>query len=209
MIQTRHRRYFPIVLMAVLWLTGCATPRPALVLSDNDRGAVDQIASYLDGLKSFRADFVQSGAFGDGMGTVWLHRPGQLRIAYTQPAGKTLVAANGRVVAYDGATGGSTTTPLSRTPLEMLLTPSITLSGAVTVTGYRAGPNTSTLTIEKTASPSDGSLTLYLSRAPLALIGVLMTDAYQRPLMIQLSNLQRDPNLTPDLFQYPSAPPGS
>ncbi len=190
-------------------LTACTPSRPPLALGDDDRQAVDRIAQYLDSLKSFRATFVQTGAFGDGAGTIWLDRPGHLRIAYAGSPAKTLVAANGRVDVFDGATGGSTTMPLSRTPLEMLLTPSITLTGAVTVTAYSTTPGLNTLTIEKTAAPGQGSLTLYLSPAPLSLVAVLVKDAYQRPLMIQLSDIQRNPPLTDDLFQFPGPLPGS
>jgi outer membrane lipoprotein-sorting protein len=190
-------------------LAACTPSRSPLTLGDDDRRQIDQIAQYLDSLKTFRAAFIQTGAFGDGTGTIWLDRPGRLRIAYAGSPAKTLVAARGRVDVFDEATGGSTTMPLSKTPLEMLLTPSITLTGAVTVTAYSATPNLSTLTIEKTAAPGQGSLTLYLSRSPLSLVAVLVKDAYQRPLQIQLQDLQRNPPLTDDLFQAPGPQPES
>jgi outer membrane lipoprotein-sorting protein len=190
-------------------LAACATRTPALVLNEDDSREVAQIGRYLDGLKSFQANFTQSGAFGDGAGTVWLDRPGRLRIAYAGSPGKTLVANKGRVVIYDGATGGTTTTPVSRTPLGMLLTPSTTLTGPVTVTAYRHEAAFSELTIKKADAPGDGSLTLFLSPAPLTLTAVMVTDGYDRPLLMRLSDIRLNPPLTPDLFQYPAAQPGA
>ncbi len=169
----------------------------------------DRAAVTLDDLKSFQASFTQSGAFGDGTGTVWLDRPGHLRIEYAGSPGKTLVANNGRVVVYDGATGGTTTMPVSRTPLGMLLTSSITLTGPVTVTAYRHEAAFNELTIKKTDAPGDGSLTLFFSPPPLALTAVMLTDAYDRPLLMRLSNIRLSPPLTPALFQYPGLRPGS
>jgi outer membrane lipoprotein-sorting protein len=198
-----------LILAGLATLAACAAPTPPLVLNDEDSRAVTQIAHYLDDLKSFQASFTQSGAFGDGTGTVWLDRPGHLRIEYAGSPGKTLVANNGRVVVYDGATGGTTTMPVSRTPLGMLLTPSITLTGPVTVTAYRHEAAFSELTIKKTDAPGDGSLTLFFSPPPLALTAVMLTDAYDRPLLMHLSNIRLNPPLTPPLFQYPGLHPGS
>ena len=190
-----------LILMATATLTACATSPPDLQLSDDERNEVTQIGQYLNGLNSFQANFFQTGAFGDGTGTVWLDRPGRLRMDYAGSNAKTVVANNGRLVVFDGATGGTTTMPVSRTPLGMLLTPSIRLRGAVTVTAYRHGAGLCELTIKKTDAPNQGTLTLYLSPSPLTLREVLLTDAYERTLVMRLSNMHLNPPLTSDLFQ--------
>jgi outer membrane lipoprotein-sorting protein len=197
MIQTR--RAF-LSASAVLCLAGCAG-QPA-----GDQAAIDRIAAYLNGLQRFQARFTQTGAFGEAAGTVWLDRPGHLRIAYDGPQAKTLVASNGRVMVYDAASGGTTTMPVARTPLGMLLTPQITLSGDVAVTGYRVERGVAAVTVIRSAAQGDGSLTLYVALQPLTLVGVLVVDAYQRPLFIHLAPLDLNPALTPDLFRDPSPP---
>jgi outer membrane lipoprotein-sorting protein len=189
-----------LILMAVT-LTACATSAPDLRLSDDEKNEVTQIGQYLDGLKSFQANFFQTGAFGDGTGTVWLDRPGHLRMDYAGSHAKTLVANNGQLIVFDGATSGTTTMPLSRTPLSMLLTPSIRLSGTVAVTAYRHRAGLCELTIEKADAPNQGSLTLLLSPSPLTLREVLLTDAYERTLVMRLSDMHLNPRLTSDLFQ--------
>ncbi len=186
-------------------LAACTTAPPPLTLSEDQSREVDQIGRYLDGLKSFEARFAQAGAFGGGSGTVWLDRPGRLRIQYAGSTAKTVVANRGIIVITDPATGGTTTTPVARTPLSMLLAPAITLSGPITVTAYREQPGLVTLTIKKTTAPDDGALTLFLNPFPLALTGVVLTDGYQRDLVMQLSDLRTNPSLPSDLFQYPAS----
>ena len=56
-----------------------------------------------------------------------------MRLQYDPPSRVVLVAARGRVVYADAATGASSSLPLSRTPLSMLLAERIVLSGPVTV----------------------------------------------------------------------------
>ncbi len=197
-----------LALAALAALAACSTATPRL-LNDQDSQEVSQIGHYLDGLKSFQASFTQSGAFGDGAGTVWLDRPGRLRIEYAGSPGKVLVANNGRVVIYDGASGGTTTMPLSRTPLGLLLTSSIALTGPVTVTSFTHEAAFSELTIKKTDSPGDGSLTLFFSPAPLTLTAVMLTDGYDRPLLMRLSGMRLDPAVPPTLFQNPGPHPGT
>ena len=87
-----------LILMATATLTACATSPPDLQLSDDERNEVTQIGQYLNGLNSFQANFFQTGAFGDGTGTVWLDRPGRLRMDYAGSNAKTVVANNGRLV---------------------------------------------------------------------------------------------------------------
>ena len=202
MAQTRRAFLSVSVLLGV---AGCAAQAG---LGGDDQAAIDRIAAYLNALQRFQARFRQTGAFGESSGTVWLDRPGRLRIAYDGPQAKTLVAAHGRVVVYDASTGGTTTMPVSRTPLGILLAPQITLNGDVAVTGYRVERGVAAVTMIRSAAQGDGSLTLYVALQPITLVGVLVVDAYQRPLFIHLSPLDLNPMLTPELFRDPSSPVG-
>ena len=105
--------------------------------------------------------------------------------------------------------GSTTTIPVSRTPLGMLLTPSITLSGEITVASLVRQPGAIQITLTKTNHPSQGSLTLTLTEAPLRLAAVTMSDAERRTLTMTLSGIDTTPRLTPDLFQPPALLSGS
>ncbi len=203
----RRRSTGPLsaILLAVL-LAGCAGP-PALRLTDSDRAEIGRIEAYLNAIPRFEAHFTQYGAFGPGAGLVWLDRPGHLRVDYAGAASRLLVVADGRVLVLDRSNGSITTMPLSRSPLAILLTPSIHLSGAVTVVSLQHTQGTVQITLKKTDQPGQGSLTLSLADQPLRLQSVSITDPYTRVLTMALSDIDTRPVVTAGLFRLP--PSGS
>ncbi len=194
----------PVCLAALLVAAGC-TMNTAPVLSTGDQAEIGRIAGYLNAIPRFEAHFVQTGAMGAGAGLVWLDRPGHLRLDYEGPASRVMVVSGGRVRITDRSNGAVTTQPLSRTPLGILLTPTIQLDGPVTVDALRHSGDTVELTLSKTGAAAQGSLTLVLRDHPLALLAVSLTDPYRRILRLDLSGLDTAPVLTPDLFAAPGA----
>jgi outer membrane lipoprotein-sorting protein len=188
---------------ALLMLSGCmAGVAPRLTVQDaND---VRQVQDYLNRTQKFSARFVQSGAYGPGAGLVWLNRPGNLRIDYAGPGARLMVISGGHVRVLDRRTGALTTMALSRTPLGILLAPTIDLFGPVTVTSVQHVGGELALTMQKTGSPGQGNLTLYLSQMPLQLQAVTVTDAYRHSSTLTLSGINLNPALTPDLFAPPA-----
>ena len=196
------------VLGLALLLAGCmGTPKPQF--SAADQNDIQRVSDYLNATQRFEAHFTQTGAFGPGAGLVWLDRPGNLRIDYQGPASRLMVISNGRVRILDRSNGALTTMPLSKTPLGILLAPTISLSGAVAVTALHHDPTGLQVTLQKTDQPGQGSLTLYLSDMPLHLNAVTVTDPYQRNLTLSLSGMDANPAITPDLFKPPLNPAGS
>ncbi len=121
------------VLSVLPGLAGCAAVAPPGTLDDADRQVLSRIEAYLNTIHTLQARFAQASTRGDGRGTAWIERPGRMRLQYDPPSRVVLVAARGRVVYADAATGASSSLPLSRTPLSMLLAERIVLSGPVTV----------------------------------------------------------------------------
>jgi outer membrane lipoprotein-sorting protein len=194
---------FPAVL--VLLLSGCVAPR-VVRLTAQDADDVRRVQDYLNRTERFEAHFVQSGAYGPGAGLVWLDRPGNLRIDYEGPGSRLMVISGGRVRVLDRRTGALTTMSLSRTPLGILLAPTIDLSGPVTVTSVQHVAGELGVTLERTGQAGQGSLTLFLAEMPLRLQAVTVTDAYQRSSTLSLSDIDTAPALTPDLFAAPVGP---
>jgi len=196
-----------ILALPVLLAACMGTPKPQF--SAADMSDIDRVSAYLNATTRFEARFTQTGAFGPGAGLVWLDRPGHLRIDYAGPGARVMVIGNGRVHILDRSNGATTTMPVSRTPLGILLAPQISLSGAVTVTALRHEAGGVQVSVQKTDQPGQGSLTLYFYDQPLRLAAVTVTDTYQRSLTLSLSDMNRNPKLTPDLFQPPVAGSGS
>ena len=73
-------------------------------------------------------------------GTAWLSRPGRMRFEYFPPTPFLLVAGNGLLVFHDGKLKQTTNIPLGQTPLGILLSDNVKLSGDLTVLGLRREP---------------------------------------------------------------------
>jgi len=190
------RALFPLLAL----LAACATtPQPA-VLSADQQTALAQVSAYLNNLQSFRADFTRAGTKGIEHGVVWLDRPGRLRVEYAYPGPETILANNGQLLIANPDTGATTTMPVSKTPLDILLRRSIPLSGPVTVTALHRLPGTLSLTLVKTDAPGQGALTLLFNANPLTLRGLIITDRTGRETRLALQDIVRNPQFPANLF---------
>ncbi|HEY1414082.1 MAG TPA: outer membrane lipoprotein carrier protein LolA [Rhodopila sp.] len=198
-----------VILPVLGLLAACATTlRPQM--SAADAADVGRVSAYLNSIPRFEAHFVQYGALGPDSGQVWMDRPaGHMRIDYADRDGRVMVVNGGQVLIVDRGTGETTTMPVARTPLSMLLTARIDLSGPVTVTNLARQPGMIQMTLEKTDAPAQGSLTLTLADQPLRLVAVTMTDVHQRTSTMRLSDVDTAPALTPSMFHPPALPPES
>ena len=195
-------------LALLLLLSGCVpAPKPSLTSADQDD--LGRITAYLNSVPRFEAHFTQTGSYGYGAGLIWLDRPGHLRIDYAGAGARLMVITGGRVRILDRATGALTTMPVSRTPLGLLLTPTISLSGPAHVDSLTHEAGGLRLVVSKADQPAQGRLTLDFTDRPLALQAVTVTDAYRRTLTMQLTDIDAAPTLTPALFQPPPVTPPS
>jgi outer membrane lipoprotein-sorting protein len=173
------------------------------VLSDADLASLLHIQDYLNGLHTLKARFLQTAPNGQtSQGTAWLQRPGRMRFQYDPPSPLLLVAGHGLVVFNDSKLGQTTNIPMGQTPLGLLLRDTITLTGDVTVTNFVHEPGQFQVTVVKTASPGDGSLTLILNDAPLALVGWSVVDNQGQETRIRLSNIVLGDSFPDKLFTF-------
>jgi outer membrane lipoprotein-sorting protein len=208
-----HRRTLLLSAAAVLPLSLSARAAPpAIALSAQDQADLARIETYLNGLKSLKAHFMQvAGDGGISQGTAWLERPGRMRFQYDPPAPFLLIASHGQLSFHDASLGQTSNIPLSRTPLGILLADHVQLSGPVTVTGVQRLPGQIQATLVRTNSPGDGSLTLIFADQPLALRQWTVVDAQRRETHVTLNNVQTGGTFDPQLFEQifvPSAKQG-
>ena len=177
----------------------------AAPLSPADQGWVDRVAAALNGVTTLKARFLQIAADGGTtQGTAWLDRPGRMRFEYDKPSPLLLVANDGQVVFRDSKLDQTTTVPLERTPLGLLLAPDIKLSGDVTVSNFSHANNQVQVTLERTKSPSDGSLTLVFSDQPFALRSWTVVDAQNRETRVDLYDVAVGGAFPAALFALPA-----
>jgi len=191
------------LILALLALPCAAIQAGADELSAQDHADIARIETYLNGLAALKARFLQVAPDGAiARGTAWLERPGRMRFQYDPPSPFLLVAGHGLVVFHDSQLDQTSNIPLGSTPLGILLAADVRLSGDVTVTSLSRLPGQIQLTVVRTASPGDGSLTLVFSDPPLALKQWIVLDAQRQETRVSLFDLQFGGAFDPKLFDY-------
>ncbi|WP_199899937.1 LolA family protein [Asaia prunellae] len=180
-----------------------AQARP-VAMRPADAGWIARVQDALNNIHAIKARFQQIAPDGGrSTGTAWLDRPGRMRFDYDKPSPLLLVANQGQIVYQDRELGQVTTLPLDRTPLGLLLRPDLRLSGDVTVTGFQHDRGLVQVTLVRTASPAEGSLTLIFADSPLTLRSWVVKDAQRRETQIDLFDVSPDPALAETLFTLP------
>jgi outer membrane lipoprotein-sorting protein len=160
-------------------------------MTAQDQADIARVEAYLNSLHTLKARFLQVGPNGDtSEGTAWLDRPGRMRFEYAPPSPLLLVAGHGVVLFLDKQLGQTSNYPVGSTPLGILLADHISLTGDVTVTRILRQPGQLQMTLVRTASPGDGSITLVLADNPLALRQWIVVDAQRRATRVSLFDMQ-------------------
>ena len=177
-----------------------APPRPAR-LSPQDEAELARVQAYLNDIRTMQSRFQQfSGEGGSAAGTIYLQRPGKMRIVYDDPS-PILIVADGREVYYwDKKLQELSQINVDETPAWFLLRPEIKLGGDVTVTGFERAPGALRIAMTQTKNPDQGSLTLVMSERPLELRQWTVVDAQQRPITVALEDPHYGVQLNPNLF---------
>ncbi len=192
---------------ALLPLPALAIAGPDPVLSAEGQADIGRIEAYLNGLKTLKAHFVQVAQDGGvSQGTAWIERPGRMRFQYDPPAPFLLIAAHGVLTFHDSALQQTTNVGLGRTPLGILLAEHVQLSGKVTVTAIQRLPGQIQLTLVRTDSPGDGSLTLIFADSPITLRQWTVVDAQRRETHVTLYDARLGGTFDPQLFEQISPP---
>lgn len=172
-------------------------------LTAQDRADLARVEANLNGLRSFKARFLQIGPDGStSEGTAWLQRPGRMRFEYDKPSPFLMLAGFGSAVFFDAQLKQTTSVPLETTPLSMLLADTIKLSGDVTVTKVQRDPGQLQLTMTRTKSPTDGTLTLVFNDNPLLLRQWAVVDQQRQETRVSLFNVEPGGNFPASLFQF-------
>lgn len=191
-----------LVLTVLAPLAACQSMPPAHTLGGEDAAALARVQAYLNSLRTLQARFEQMWPNGAvNVGTLWMQRPGHLRLQYAPPSPLTLIAADGTVLLYNASTEATTTMPLSRSPLGILLSDEITLSGPVTVTGVRRLSGQLQVSMVRTASPAQGSLTLLFTEPPLTLRALRIVDAHGQSTDFALFQIRSGMSIDPSVFR--------
>jgi len=199
----RMKRRDLLVLSAGLLAARSASAQTVFQPTLQDRGDLARIEAYLDGLRALKAHFLQVAPNGAiSQGTAWLERPGRMRFQYDPPSPLLLVAGHGLVVFHDKSLNQTSNIPIGQTPLGILLADRVRLSGDVTVTGMQHLPGQIQVSLVRTASPGDGTLTLVFADTPMALRQWTVLDAQRQETRVTLYNVETGGHFDPKLFEF-------
>ena len=206
MINRRAALLSGLFLAGLRAMTGAATAQT----SGQDQADLARIEAYLNSIRSLKARFVQTASDGaSASGIALLQRPGKMRFQYDPPTPYLLVANHGFLTFVDSQLAQTSHIPLSRTPLGILLADRVTLSGDVTVTRLARFPGQLQVSLVRTASPGEGTLTLIFADNPLALRQWTVLDQQGRQTRVAFTNMDLGASIDSSQFEHQDLPTGS
>lgn len=173
-------------------------------LTAQDQADLQRIQDYLNNLTTMRAKFQQySERGGIGFGTMYLKRPGFIRIEYEPPSPMLIVSDSVSLHYYDPELDQINRVPVSSSPIWFLLKKKVVLGGDVTVTAFERAPNSFLVTIRQTDDAEEGKVMLEFGDKPLELRQWTVVDAKNQEVRIGLFNAQFGLDLDQQLFRVP------
>ncbi len=172
-------------------------------LSDADKNDLKRVQDYLNGIRTLESRFEQiAGDGGIATGTLYLSRPGHMRVEYDPPVPILLVATDGRIWYYDKNLEEISFFALKDTPAWFLLQENMTFGGDLTVNNLERDPGALRVTVTETKNPDLGKATLVLSDHPLELKKWHLVDAQQKAVTVTLDDPHYGAQLSPSLFYW-------
>ena len=151
-----------------------------------------------------RAKFQQySERGGIAFGTIYLKRPGFIRIEYEPPSPMLIVSDSVSLHYYDPELDQINRVPVSSSPLWFLLQDNVELGGDVTVTAFKRAPAAFELTIRQTDDAEEGKVILEFGDRPLELRQWTIVDQDNQKVSVGLFEAQFGIELDHQLFRVP------
>jgi len=191
-------------LLALAPVATAGASGPAAILDDGARADISRIETYLNRLKTVRARFLQVSSTGEyAEGSLYLNRPGKLRIDYEPPVPVEIIADGSRLIYHDRKLEQVTYLPLGSTPAGIFVKEKVSLNGGeLTVTDFARGPKSLRVTVVRADEPLEGSLTLVFGDRPLELRKWSISDAQGTVTNVSLMNARFGVPLDDKLFRF-------
>ncbi|OWJ78756.1 LolA family protein [Haematobacter genomosp. 1] len=166
---------------------------------------LSELSRYLNGLRTAEAPFTQINADGSrAEGTVYIRRPGRMRFEYNAPVRNLVMAGGGQVAIFDAkSNSGPQQYPLSKTPLNLILAPTVDLGQARMVVGHGTQGSDTYVIAQDPKNPQYGQIRLVFSSNPIALKQWVITDEAGTQTTTQLGPLKLGENYPPSFFNIP------
>jgi outer membrane lipoprotein-sorting protein len=177
---------------------------PALAASEADTAALRKAESYLNGITSLQARFVQVDYDGKTHeGDLYISRPGKMRLVYDPPTPIVMVADGKFLIYVDTEMKNVSHIDLDDSPAGLLLKKDLSFNDpSVKLLGVKQGTGTVEITASMAKDPAAGKLTMVFSDAPFELRQWRVLDAQRKEVVVTLDNVRTGVKLDPKLFRY-------
>ncbi len=133
--------------------------------------------SFINSIRTLKASFVQAATNGVfAKGTIYIERPGNLRIEYEKPATLQVYADGIWLIYVDEELKEVSQLPLSATPASFLVRDNFRFSDGLTVLKIEKRNRTLRIKLARKGEEDSGTLTLILSEQANAFRGWTVTD---------------------------------
>ena len=163
---------------------------------------ISRIEKYLNGITTLQSKFIQITDNGERLdGTIYINRPGLMRVQYDDPSPIFLVADGSFVIYVDTELEQISHVPISETPLRALISENVDLKKWYKIEHVKRGPGTLTIGLRIKKSENSGVVRLLFSDKPLQLRQWFVTDATGMTVRISLLDVERGLDLDPRFFE--------
>jgi outer membrane lipoprotein-sorting protein len=190
---------------AVLLALSLLAPVPGRAdVNPSQQAELDKAEAYLNSIGTLKAHFLQVASSGDtAEGTVYLARPGRLRLDYDPPSPVLVVTHGTFLVYYDKQLKQTSYVDVDSTPAGVLVKPRVQLDqGELKVTHVGHSDGLLTVTVIRRQDPSQGSITLIFNEQPLQLRQWRVIDAQGQTTTVSLYDLHPGVKLDNELFVF-------
>ena len=198
--RINRRRFLGMAL--ALPLAGWAASSPALALTAEERGWINEINRFLNSFRTLKGEFTQVSPRGRvSTGKVFIAKPGRMRFEYTPPHPLVIVSDGTWVAIRNKARDKVDYYPLSKTPLKLVLARNVDLLRDATVQRVEGREGYIVVTLKARDKSVPGSLLLIYDPQAKVLKQWTVIDPQGRRTTITLSQLQKDVPMEARLFR--------
>lgn len=194
-----------LLLCTVFSLTPIAIAEETAAFSEQDRADIARIQAYMNSITTVKSGFIQVATDGSvAQGTLYVSRPGKLRVEYDPPVKILMVATGIWFIFYDGELGETTYLPFNATPISIILKENIDLERDAHVVAIKREPGLLRLTItgDDDKDGSDGAIMLAFSEKPLRLKQWIVRDQQGQTTKLALLDPRFDIEIAPERFLF-------
>ena len=174
---------------------------------DDARAAIARAESYLNGLTTLQARFVQLDPSGEAAtGSLKVKRPGRMRFEYDPPTPILLVSPGSELIHYDRDLKTATRLDWEDTPAWFLLADRVSLAadGPYRIVDVHRAPGLLVLTVVDSDAPDEGCIAVNFADrlGTLGLTGWVAVDALGQPTRVTLFNVAANGPIDDQAFVF-------